>query len=68
MSRAVIQEMFGGPEVVEAGDAYPPVDLGLPAGRIAFMLADAGARCALTVSAAAAAVRAVGPVPVVTLL
>ncbi|MFD0690813.1 non-ribosomal peptide synthetase [Actinomadura fibrosa] len=34
--------------VWKAGGAYVPIDAGLPPGRMAFMLADAGAVCALT--------------------
>jgi len=50
--------------VWKAGAAYVPVDLGLPAERIAFMLADSGARVAL---AERGTVEDLGDVPVVWL-
>jgi amino acid adenylation domain-containing protein len=61
--------------VWRAGAAYLPLDPGLPAGRIAFMLADAAPVCVLTVTAAAGALPGpdsaagspAGPVPAVVL-
>ncbi len=51
--------------VWQAGGAYLPVDPGLPAERVSFMLADAGVMCALDDAQVAAAMLAVadGPLP-----
>ncbi len=50
--------------VLKAGAAYLPVDPGYPAGRIAFMLADAGPVCVLTSAELGAGLPALGAAPV----
>src|SRR6185437_9024529 len=50
--------------VLKTGAAYLPVDPGYPAGRIAFMLADAGPRCVLADPAHAGGLRQACAVPV----
>ncbi|HTX85470.1 MAG TPA: amino acid adenylation domain-containing protein, partial [Streptosporangiaceae bacterium] len=50
--------------VLKAGAAYLPVDPGYPAGRVAFMLADAGPACVITTAGLAAGLPRAGGAPV----
>ena len=50
--------------VLKTGAAYLPVDTGYPAGRVEYMLADAGPECVLTTEGYAAGLREVCQVPV----
>src|SRR5262249_33704916 len=60
-SAGLITALLG---VLKAGAAYLPVDPGYPAGRIAFMLGDAGPGCVLADGALAGGLRAACGVPV----
>ncbi|MFF4764776.1 amino acid adenylation domain-containing protein, partial [Streptomyces sp. NPDC001292] len=53
--------------VLKAGGAYLPIDMGLPADRIAFMLADAGAEAVVTTEAGVTRLPQPDGVPVLTL-